>query len=329
MLNVACVVVTFNRKILLGECIQALLGQTYALKKIIIIDNNSTDGTDEMLSEKGFTNMQQVEYVRLPENIGGAGGFNKGLKHSFQDEFDWVWLMDDDTIPYENALEKLIESIDIISDEKIGFLCSKVCSADLKMMNVPNISLQPDESQYPIWPKYLEHGIVAVECATFVSILVPQKAIKAIGYPWKEFFIWGDDTEYTLRISRNFGIGYIIGKSQVIHKRSVSQVLSIYEEDNLNRIKFYKYMYRNHLIISSFYYNKKSTLSLLKKTFIESIMCLFKSKVHRTIKFMALQSALFEFLFKYELRKSFEKRMSMSIQNDKEVVGKINVKTQI
>jgi len=86
-LRVCAVVVTYNRKDLLVECLEALRRQTGPLDAIYIIDNASTDGTPELLRSRGYRDGAVIEnpldgseiiirYVRLPVNTGGAGGFH-------------------------------------------------------------------------------------------------------------------------------------------------------------------------------------------------------------------------------------------------------------
>src|SRR5690606_27933775 len=97
---------------------------TRPLQAIYIIDNASTDGTPELLHRMGYTpspqggtltletpgNQEKVKiiHIRLPENTGGAGGFHEGVKRAYNDGYDWIWLMDDDAEPLEDALEKLL-----------------------------------------------------------------------------------------------------------------------------------------------------------------------------------------------------------------------------
>ncbi|MCX7697952.1 MAG: glycosyltransferase [Candidatus Goldbacteria bacterium] len=73
--KIAVIVVTYNRKELLRRCINAILKQTYKVDKIIVIDNASTDGTEEMMTKTYYRN-KKIDYVRLDKNIGGAGGFH-------------------------------------------------------------------------------------------------------------------------------------------------------------------------------------------------------------------------------------------------------------
>ena len=100
----ATVVVTFNRKNLLKECLDSLLNLSEKPDSIIIVDNNSSDGTEEMLKENYLEN-KIFDYLRLRENSGGAGGFYYGMKRAYEKNFDWLWLMDDDVVAEKNALE--------------------------------------------------------------------------------------------------------------------------------------------------------------------------------------------------------------------------------
>lgn len=86
--KVAAVVVTYNRKELLRECLNALLNQTRPLDEIIVIDNASTDGTQEMIAKE----FPYITYVLMSENIGGAGGFHEGMKLAYEKGYDWIWV---------------------------------------------------------------------------------------------------------------------------------------------------------------------------------------------------------------------------------------------
>ena len=108
--TIVAVVVTYNRKELLMENINAILSQDLLVDNIVLIDNNSTDGTRELLMEKGILFNKRIIYKRLEHNLGGAGGFYEGIKESMKLKPDWVWIMDDDTIPTINCLSELINS---------------------------------------------------------------------------------------------------------------------------------------------------------------------------------------------------------------------------
>lgn len=297
MKKIDAVVVTFNRKKLLLECIEAILSQSYNVNKLFIIDNASTDGTFDLLKENGYLSNKHVEYILLEKNIGGAGGFHEGIKLANKDKCDWVWIMDDDTIPNKNSLEELMNSLQII-DGKISFLASSVFGEKNEVMNVPTINLSLSENGYSDWYMYLKDGIVKINTATFVSILINNDAINNVGLPIKDYFIWGDDTEFTTRMTRFYGPAYFVGKSIVIHKRKISKSLTIIEENDKNRIKFFYYMIRNNYINTYMYGTKFNLIKYIVRNFLLYFKILFSSTNLKIEKMKSVRKGIFDGIFK-------------------------------
>lgn len=107
----AGVIVTYNRKHLLFQNILMQINQSKLLDKLFIIDNHGTDGSYEYLVENNLWNESWMNYIKLPENTGGAGGFYYGLKIAYEEGFDYIWLMDDDGKPYNNNTWKELYSL--------------------------------------------------------------------------------------------------------------------------------------------------------------------------------------------------------------------------
>ena len=120
---IAAVVVTYNRLDLLMQCVEALRSQTTACD-ILVVNNASTDGTDRWLDEQ-----QDVHSRNTGSNLGGAGGFNYGMRWAVEAGYEYVWVMDDDTLPEPDALEKLVEA-DRILKGNYGWLSSKCLWTD-------------------------------------------------------------------------------------------------------------------------------------------------------------------------------------------------------
>ena len=270
-----------------------------------MIDNNSTDGTDEFLQSLGYFQNEMIDYMKLTENIGGAGGFYEGMKRAMHYKPDWIWIMDDDTIPTEKCLEELLLANTHVKN-KVSFFASSVRGINGEPMNVPKITRKQFNS-YTDWYRYLEFGVVEIVKATFVSLLINGEAVKKCGLPWKNFFIWGDDSEYTQRIIRDFGQGYMVGKSLAIHKRSSSDELSLVKERNKNRIPMYFYYYRNNLIGFWEYENWLYRFLCMGKLAYDFFGVLFKSK-YKLRKMGVILRAFFAFLFGTYDRKAFKKR---------------------
>ncbi|MBQ9391608.1 MAG: glycosyltransferase family 2 protein [Lachnospiraceae bacterium] len=236
MNKVAAVVVTYNRKELLKECIEALKASTCSVN-IIIVDNNSTDGTKEYIADLIG---KDVIYKRLKKNLGGAGGFSAGMKYAVKKGYEYVWIMDDDTIVKKDTLEVLLKAKDEISDD-FGFISSSVKWIDGSDCKMNRQTYKEQISDYE--KSYVMKGIYPVKAATFVSLLFSSDAIKQIGLPLKEYFIWGDDKEYTLRMSNEFAC-YNVVDSQVVHKMNNNEGSNI-TKDDIGRIDRYYYAYRN------------------------------------------------------------------------------------
>lgn len=222
--KVATVVVTFNRLALLKECLQALMQQE-ASTDIIVVNNNSNDGTKEYLDEMSAED-NDITCIHLEDNFGGAGGFYWGIKYAMEHAYDYIWIMDDDTIPERHALAELMKH----TGQEFGFLSSNVLWTDGTPCKM--------NQQH-----FVDEKLGRVDQASFVSLLFPREAVAKCGLPIKEYFIWGDDKEYTLRLSNHYPC-YFVKDSVVIHKMGNNAGSNI-KLDNVERIGRYFYAYRN------------------------------------------------------------------------------------
>lgn len=210
--TVCAVVVTYNRKELLRECLEAVTGQTRAPDTVLIVDNASTDGTPDMVR----ADFGSAELLELATNEGSSGGFHEGMKAAAARGFDWLWVMDDDTIPNPDALEILLDArttLNGLGDPAL--LASKVLWTDGAMhpMNWPGLDLQDVDG----FVDAVEQRVVKIRANTFPSLLVKREAVEKYGPPRKGFFIWADDIDFTQRILR-YEPGYMIPQSVAIHK---------------------------------------------------------------------------------------------------------------
>lgn len=256
-MKVGIVIVTFNRLNLLKEVIESLRLQTYKNYQLIVVNNGSTDNTFQWLSE------QKDIYIINQENTGGAGGFFTGMKYVAENQFDYCWIMDDDVICESNALEELIKAYQV--KDNIGFVCSRVIGIDGRPMNTPAADTRPTDNGYAdLFDLVERHSMVKVKMATFVSIFLGTEKIKELGLPIKEYFIWGDDSEYTERISSKYPC-YIACRSLVVHKRTIQKSLKFEEETDPKRLYNYFYLFRNHAYTLKLNNKKKEFWNLILK----------------------------------------------------------------
>lgn len=255
MFKTACIIVTFNKLSLFKECLQSVMNQSKKVDLILVVDNHSNDGTEEFM-ESIISNENNIKYFRLSKNIGGAGGFNYGLKKAYEENIDFIWIMDDDTVPYSDALEHLMPYAEN-TNLNWGFLSSNVRWIDGTpcLMNIPDVNLR--------WNDKADEGLIRINSASFVSLLIKKQALDEVGYPIKDFFIWNDDVEFTLRLSQNHE-GFFIPTSKVMHKMAKNNLVDIIKDDRIGR---YFFGIRNSLFTSKIQ-GKKSFVKCLLQQFV-------------------------------------------------------------
>lgn len=242
-MKISCVIVTFNRKELLCECINSVVNQSFLADDIWIIDNASSDGTQDLLLFHGYikelpppkhqtiwhhscnfttdgNRLIKINYLKMPFNCGGAGGFYEGVRSAYYSGADWIWLMDDDSQPDKDALLKLAEAVKIHRDVDVF--------SSLKLNREGNIELGHrgwfDFRNYTssfirkISPDIVKKRFVEIEHSSFVGFMLSKKVVKKVGFPDKKYFIQLDDVEYSLRIKYAGLKMLLVTDSIIVHK---------------------------------------------------------------------------------------------------------------
>lgn len=274
--KVCAVVVTFNRSELLLQCLAGLCNQSRPPDGICIIDNCSQDGTPTKLQQHGYLELWppeninspweftstwmprqplagsslsagiQIHYIRLPENRGGAGGFEYGTRHVFGLGYDWLWLLDDDGCPEQHTLAELLYpgsapassrpagstiqpslSIRAATPIRLTVMQEQHPAVSDTTVRCSLVVSQQDHSRlsFGLWVCHRayytiaeiqklknDHGIIRGTGNFFNSVLIPKSVFAAIGFPTTDFFIWGDELEYLYRIQKHgFAVVTVVG----------------------------------------------------------------------------------------------------------------------
>lgn len=98
--NCIAVVVTYNKLALLQECLTHLFECKDFINRIVVVNNASTDNTADFLKDLAFEH-PMLDLVNETTNLGGAAGFNRGIKRAMQLDAGTVWVMDNDCIVSE------------------------------------------------------------------------------------------------------------------------------------------------------------------------------------------------------------------------------------
>lgn len=220
--KIGVVLVTFNRLSKLKKAVQCYASQNTLPSYMIIVDNASSDGTKEFLDEwkQKDENFKKI-LVELPENIGGSGGFYEGLKHAAKLDADWIWVADDDAYPEYNCFSIAIKFLQNHQTQNISALCGAV-------MYDRNISLKHRRRTFasglkfrtiPVCKEEYNYSNFKLNTYSFVGAILNREKLKLAGLPKRDYFIWNDDTEHSLRMSK-IGDIICIPSMQIIHEES-------------------------------------------------------------------------------------------------------------
>lgn len=238
MEKVSAVVVTYNRLSCLKKVIECLKKQTYIISNIIIVNNGSDDGTTEWLAQ------QSGIMVFNQSNVGGSGGFYRGIKEAINLDNNWIWCMDDDVYPRKDCLESLLSE----NSSSVGILCpkriqnNKIFISEFKRLNLSNPFkklhldlLSNDDS--------LSNKPTEISGMVFEGPLIKRTVIEKIGLPNRGYFIFYDDTDYSYRtILAGYKVLYV--PNAIMDKELFNSNLSKMELINKNRWKTF-YHIRN------------------------------------------------------------------------------------
>ena len=196
-IRIIAVVVTYNRLSLLQRNL-ACLRQNRPVSEIIVVNNGSTDGTAEWLA----TQAGEQLHVITQANVGGSGGFYRGMEEACRLEADWIWCMDDDVFPRADCLEQLLP---YTNRPEIGILAPRRLMEGQVFTNdfLAYDFRHPFSSMYK---KKLKNRQVdtPVEIAgtALEGPFIRRSVVDRIGLPNKELFIFCDDTDYCIRTLR-------------------------------------------------------------------------------------------------------------------------------
>ncbi|MEG9481946.1 glycosyltransferase [Mannheimia sp. HC-2023] len=276
--NIAIVIVTHNSESVIGRLLEHILSQSVKVNNVIIVDTASNDQTVSVINH--YRKAINITLHITRENIGGAGGFNIGLKEAIHLSSDFVITLDDDAVLEDDDFINILLSkkyeydLDIVSPIVVDI---KNRSKTAFLYNVEGI-------KYSDLDKVKQHKIIKGDLKLFNGALFDCNAIKEIGYPDPVFFIRGDEVEYKKRIIKSgFKVG-IVTEGEIFHPTSLNEIFEVgnkvfYHIDN--KIK-------NFFSVRNKFYMYRKNLKGFKRTrkiFIEIVSYIFFYLIHRKLDF--------------------------------------------
>lgn len=189
MLKVASVVVSFDRPDILKRTLESILGQSTPPDTIVVVDNSPNDNTRRMIEK----DLPFVVYKHFPENIGSEGGCREGVKLAYR-QHDYIWLLDDDCIADRSALSEMLKWIKQLEKEK-------------KIGAVRSARGKEQKREVP--------ATETEDLNAWRGTLISSAAVKNLGLPDDDLFLYAGDMEYGLRMrSEGYRI-YVVTSSRI------------------------------------------------------------------------------------------------------------------
>ena len=246
--KIGIILVNYNGKIYNEQCINSINLSTYKNYSIYVIDNDSKDNSIEVLREKFG---ESINIILNKENLGFSCANNIGIKQAINDGCDYILMLNNDTIIENNMIEEMVNTS---IENKGAAVCPKIYYYDnKKIVWAAGGSIN--------WSKGLpiQYGIdefdsidisqeKEVKFATGCCLLISKKVIEKVGLLSDEYFLYYEDTDYSVRILNSGNKIIYAPKAKMYHKVSAST------GGNKSKLLIY-YMTRNRLIFNKRFNN--------------------------------------------------------------------------
>ncbi len=267
MKDVDIVIVTFNRIEKLQYALSCYDQQSAPFRTLIVVDNNSTDGTKEFLAKwEKEKSVYSKHVIYLSQNQGGSGGFYEGEKYALSLNPDWVYIADDDAYPEIEMMAKFHKFLSSHANEKLSAICSAVTyiNGDIIAECRSNYSIENNRfCQRSATLEDYSLPFFKFNCLSYVGAFLSTEALRAVGLVNPQFFIYQDDVEHSIRLSE-FGDMYCVPSILVKHD---SVPITTISKNDLSKVLWKEYYStRNRLYMLRKHYpsvGRKAVFSLL------------------------------------------------------------------
>ena len=210
-------VLNYNGKHLLHDCLNSILNQNFNDYELVIIDNNSGDGSVEYIKE----NFSKAKLMKNPKNFGFAKGNNTGIKVC---NGEWIFFLNNDTILEQNCLEFLFKHIESRKPEQLVFV-PLMLKADF-----PEYVDSAGDMLYPWGYAYKYENVSASEFPEFKEInfaccgaaMFNRELLEKLNGFDEDFFLYYEDIDLSLRAKRLGTKIFLVPQAKVLHKGSAT-----------------------------------------------------------------------------------------------------------
>ena len=220
--KVYVVIVNWNRPEDTIECIKSVKNISYPNFEIILVDNGSKDNSIETIKEI----YKDINSIENKKNLGFAEGNNVGIRFALNNDAEYIWLLNNDTIVHPDALTAMVDVGERIPES--GILGSKIyyydkpdfiwfAGATIDWKRAVSLHTGINQKDCP------QYGVLSeVDRITGCSMVVKRKLCERIGLMDEKLFLYVEEVDWCVR-ARNAGYKiFYVPDSKVYHKISSS-----------------------------------------------------------------------------------------------------------
>jgi GT2 family glycosyltransferase len=204
------------------ECVESCKKLTYPHFRILLVDNGSTDGSENILRER-FPGM---DFIQTGKNLGFAGGNNVGIQYALDNRADYIWLLNNDTVVAPDSLTYLVDAME--QSIRTGIVGSKIYYykeqdkiwfagglwRNEKVYSRHRGNDETDGGQFD--------EIIPSDFISGCSLLIRSEIVRDIGFMDESYFLYWEDVDWNVRVA---AVGWnilFVPQSRVWHKVSSS-----------------------------------------------------------------------------------------------------------
>ena len=235
------ILVCWNNKAYLEPCLDSIYqGQLKRSFDIIVVDNGSTDGSQEMLAEK----YPGAGLIQNDSNVGLGKASNQGIEATIGRH---VLLLNNDTVVNGPSLDAMVEFMD--TKPAVGAVGCKLLNPDGSVQSCYNnfpslheeflIATRLGELLWEGYPGIIEgNDVRSVDWMGSACLLLRREALDQVGLLDEEYFIYGDEADIQYRLKRAGWLAYYLPEATTIH----------FGGRSMNRWSRRKMVYRGHIL---------------------------------------------------------------------------------
>lgn len=218
--KIAIIVLNWRQSDLTINCVKSLLVNNYENYRIFLVDNHSQDGSEEKFKEE-FGNNPMVKILQTYDNLGYAGGNNWAIKTLGENSFDYICILNNDTLVDRNLIKALLTAAARFGEKNIYFPLIFYWESDIiQSGGLRDYLPTPFQFKY----KREKNRKLAIEESPLLSgccFLAKLDVFRRLGGFREDFFMYGEDIEFSIR-AKKLGVRFfLVPQAKIWHKGAI------------------------------------------------------------------------------------------------------------